>query len=295
MKASFFHIPLRSRISILRKVGEEAVAVMWEDGTSKETSQNAPPTAKPPIPKSGEDYALWAQIILCTLVFAAVLCARKLGLPIYAELRIAYSFALSQPGPEIPGWDGEREFVKFTQETFAALRSGIKQCVGDFSSTPETARRTVHNRPSGGPVSSEESYLPSFPLHFPLPERTQLLTSGYGLRTDPVGGLEQGFHTGVDLPAQEGTPVLAAADGVVRFAKEHASYGNYIRLLHEGGDETIYAHMQYLFVRSGQRVSAGQVLGTSGQTGNVTGPHLHFELLHEGVRYDPAEALENAN
>ena len=88
--------------------------------------------------------------------------------------------------------------------------------------------------------------------------------------------------------------MLAAADGVVRVAGAHASYGNYIRLLHENGDETLYAHMQYLYVRPGQSVKAGQVIGASGQTGNVTGPHLHFELLHEGIRYDPTQALENA-
>ena len=52
--------------------------------------------------------------------------------------------------------------------------------------------------------------------------------------------------------------------------------------------------MQYLYVRPGEQVQRGQMIGTSGQTGNVTGPHLHFELLHEGIRYDPAEALRQA-
>lgn len=52
--------------------------------------------------------------------------------------------------------------------------------------------------------------------------------------------------------------------------------------------------MQYLYVHAGQSVAKGQIIGASGQTGNVTGPHLHFELLHEGIRYDPAQALENA-
>ena len=74
----------------------------------------------------------------------------------------------------------------------------------------------------------------------------------------------------------------------------HNSYGNYLRILHQNGDETLYAHLQYLYVRPGQRVGAGQVIGASGQTGNVTGPHLHFELLHGGVRYDPSQALQQA-
>ena len=74
----------------------------------------------------------------------------------------------------------------------------------------------------------------------------------------------------------------------------HSSYGNYLRILHADGDETLYAHMQYLFVRTGQAVTAGQVLGTVGETGNATGPHLHFEILHKGLRYDPSEALQSA-
>ena len=89
--------------------------------------------------------------------------------------------------------------------------------------------------------------------------------------------------------------MLAAADGIVRMAGRHKSYGNYLRVLHADGDETLYAHLQYLFVRAGEAVSAGQTLGTVGQTGNATGPHLHFEILHRGLRYDPAAALQHAS
>ena len=85
------------------------------------------------------------------------------------------------------------------------------------------------------------------------------------------------------------------ADGVVRYAGVHSSYGNYLRILHENGDETLYAHLQYLFVHTGQIVFAGECLGTVGRTGNATGPHLHFELLHKGIRYDPTEALQTAS
>ena len=97
------------------------------------------------------------------------------------------------------------------------------------------------------------------------------------------------------LAAAEGAPISAAADGVVRYAGVHSSYGNYVRILHADGDETLYAHMQYVFVRSGQPVSAGEMLGTVGETGNATGPHLHFEILHEGLRYDPSEVLQAAS
>ena len=104
------------------------------------------------------------------------------------------------------------------------------------------------------------------------------------------------YHMGLDCKTdkKQNLQVLAAADGVVRTAGSHKSYGNYVRILHADGDETLYAHMQYLFVRAGERVTAGQTLGTVGQTGNATGPHLHFEILHKGLRYDPAQALQDA-
>ena len=63
------------------------------------------------------------------------------------------------------------------------------------------------------------------------------------------------------------------------------------RISHPGGQETVYAHMQYLYVRAGEVVSAGQCLGTAGQTGRSTGAHLHCEFLTQGLRYDPAKAL----
>lgn len=165
----------------------------------------------------------------------------------------------------------------------------------DFTlpATPESAR-TAHGQPSPPAYARTDSYTPGFPLQFPLPGQSRK-TSGYGWRTDPMGGLGDDFHIGNDLAAAQGTPVLAAADGVVRMAGSHKSYGNYLRILHADGDETLYAHMQYLFVKSGECVTAGQSLGTVGETGNATGPHLHFEILHRGLRYDPAEALQNAS
>ena len=182
----------------------------------------------------------------------------------------------------------ERIFSKFTEQAAEALQRWT-------SALPVS--RPAHGKPAKTAPAAvrEESYLPDFALQFPLPKGSCTRTSGYGWRTDPMGGLEEDFHIGNDLAAAEGTAVLAAADGVVRMAGRHKSYGNYLRVLHADGDETLYAHLQYLFVRAGEAVSAGQTLGTVGQTGNATGPHLHFEILHRGLRYDPAAALQHAS
>ena len=80
-------------------------------------------------------------------------------------------------------------------------------------------------------------------------------------------------------------------DGLVLAARRSATYGNYLCLSHSGGQETLYAHLQYLFVRAGEVVQAGQPLGTAGETGRSTGAHLHFELLEQGARYDAGALL----
>ena len=125
---------------------------------------------------------------------------------------------------------------------------------------------------------------------FPLGTTAWRVSNAYGWRTDPITG-EEAFHRGTDLACSEGTLVLAAMDGVVTAARRSATYGNYLCLSHSGGQETLYAHLQYLFVRAGEVVQAGQPLGTAGETGRSTGAHLHFELLEQGIRYDAGALL----
>lgn len=278
---------------------------MWEDATRKtthadaaQTEQGKQPAAAAPRRK-GSDALLWMQIVLCLILLTGVALTKMVGHPAYRILQRAFYAGLE--APSLLSWEDGQHFAKFTQETAAELWAAARQVMADWqASQPATAEtasvrpvRRANERaaPSG---SSLDPYVPSFAVSYPLPFVVSSVTSGYGWRIDPVSGEGTEFHTGADLPVAEGTQVLAAADGVVRVAGTHSSYGNYVRILHPNGDETLYAHMQYIYVRAGQKVERGQVLGTSGQTGNVTGPHLHFELLHGGVRYDPTEALQQA-
>lgn len=135
---------------------------------------------------------------------------------------------------------------------------------------------------------SESTYLPERQIAQPL--QSYWVTSTYGWRDDPLASGKD-FHTGIDLAAGQGTPIGAALEGTVLKAGYSKSYGNYILLSHGQEEFTLYAHMQYLFVRVGQQVKQGQILGTVGETGAATGPHLHFELFHLDTGYDPAEAL----
>ncbi len=130
-----------------------------------------------------------------------------------------------------------------------------------------------------------------FPLAIPA-----TITSAFGWRIHPISGAQR-FHTGTDLGAPLGTPVLAAYAGKVAIADFLGGYGLSVVLRHhEDQRETRYAHLSEVLVQSGEWVEQGSIIGRVGSTGNSTGPHLHFELLQatpEGWAVtDPGEQLE---
>jgi murein DD-endopeptidase MepM/ murein hydrolase activator NlpD len=96
------------------------------------------------------------------------------------------------------------------------------------------------------------------------------------------------MHKGLDYGAPMGSPIVAATAGTVNFAGWHGGHGNYVQIRHAGGLGTGYAHMSRIKVRSGQAVTAGQVIGYVGSTGISTGPHLHFEVFKNNVAVNPA-------
>lgn len=98
-------------------------------------------------------------------------------------------------------------------------------------------------------------------------------------------------HDGIDLAAPEGTPVATAAEGTVLYAGEQRGYGLIAIVEHENGLVTLYAHNRDLRVKTGQRVRAGQVVATVGESGRTSGPHLHFEVRKDGVPVDPLPYL----
>ena len=113
-----------------------------------------------------------------------------------------------------------------------------------------------------------------------------ILTSGFGVRTNPITGTIR-LHTGIDIGCQPGSPVVAAADGEVIQTDYSGGYGYAILIYHGGGFATFYAHLSGFTVSPGQKVKKGQVIGYSGATGWVTGPHLHFEVRINGAPQNP--------
>lgn len=132
------------------------------------------------------------------------------------------------------------------------------------------------------PSSTSTPYVGG-PYQWPLTGHTYV-SSGYGNRI--LFGRTD-FHLGIDIPAPNGTPVLAANSGVVEATRSGGSYGNIVILNHGGGQATAYAHLSHFAVSPGQSVSKGQVIGYVGLTGNTSGYHLHFETRVNGSTVNP--------
>lgn len=153
--------------------------------------------------------------------------------------------------------------------------------------------RTAPPPPTGGPP------VPALPPAAPAPGALDALalvgapgriTSNYGVRADPFHG-HAAEHRGVDVGAPEGSPIRAAADGVVRRAGSRGGYGNAVEIDHGDGTSTLYAHARDLKVREGDRVARGQEIATVGATGRATGPHLHFEVRVDDRPVHPKRVL----
>lgn len=118
-----------------------------------------------------------------------------------------------------------------------------------------------------------------------------LVTSRFGWRSHPVSGQDD-FHTGVDIAAAQGTPILAALPGVVEQTGYSESYGNFVVLRHSDNLRTTYNHCSEILAKEGEQLARGDRIALVGSTGISTGPHLHFEVEVKGLKADPLQALE---
>jgi len=129
-------------------------------------------------------------------------------------------------------------------------------------------------------------------LGFVKPLTHAWVSQGFGCTSfafEPVDRACPGghWHSGIDLAAARGTPVMATLPGVVTVIVSPTGYGLHVVIDHGGGLSSLYGHLDSVVVASGDVVAAGQMIGTVGSTGNATGPHLHFEIRRDGIAEDP--------
>ncbi|MGB5179265.1 MAG: M23 family metallopeptidase [Gammaproteobacteria bacterium] len=117
------------------------------------------------------------------------------------------------------------------------------------------------------------------------------LSSRYGKRNDPFTG-KQDFHKGLDFAGKQGSEVIAVGDGVVSWAGKKSGYGKLIEINHGNGYTTRYGHNQSHMVKVGDTVKKGQQIALMGSTGRSTGPHVHFEVLHNGKSVNPSSFID---
>jgi len=137
------------------------------------------------------------------------------------------------------------------------------------------------------PFGVGPGYVPSI---LPVSLKKGWVSSEFGMRTHPITGARK-MHRGIDLAVDKGVPVKAAAHGKVVFAGDAGDYGKLVKIDHGNGIETRYAHNSVLRVKAGDFVRRGQVISLAGDTGRVTGEHLHYEVRVNGKAVNPRKYL----
>ncbi len=170
--------------------------------------------------------------------------------------------------------------------------SAVKQIRNDSLSSAKTSSETSVETDliTMNPVKTEFSSAPKV-VEFQMPLMGRI-SSKFGNRFHPIDKKSK-FHSGVDIAAPRGTPISAAADGIVRFSGRRGGYGNMVIIEHADGSKTRYGHAQRLMVKEGQKVFAGDQIATVGSTGKATGPHLHFEIREGKIPIDPMKSISN--
>ena len=244
------------------------------------------------------NYIVWTQILICGLMLLTVLLARQMNPKLYGRFQEGYEQTIDA-GMDL---SGKEELIKFANSVIDGVRIKAEAAMAQVEKQLESnGNPTSIGIGAGGTMGSYnkkkkapegcslDTYAPDCPLNAPIQGYT--VTSPYGWRKNPFTQ-KSDFHKGSDLAIAEGTNVHPMIKGIVQKSSYNPSYGNYVLIVHENGVATRYCHMQYVFVRQGERVGTEDVLGTVGQTGAATGPHLHFEIMHNDIRYDPTKALE---
>ena len=169
--------------------------------------------------------------------------------------------------------------------------TGVGTLLSGFSADieKETAKKDEFLSETVPAFSSEQAIPNSVFVGYTAPV-CGIITSGFGERTDPFSR-QTSFHRGIDIAVAEGSEVSAAATGIVKESAFHSVGGNYIILDHGDGQESYYGHLQTRFVSKGDEVQHGQIIGRSGATGMVTGPHLHFQMIYCGTPVNPLDYI----
>ncbi|MBS7174608.1 M23 family metallopeptidase [Massiliimalia timonensis] len=282
----------------------------------KEVQDNELEEQKPR--ESGFFSTLTFQVILC-LVIAIILVLMNTFFPSqYHDIDSELKKQIQQDGgfsEDMARWKGqfdswlnkEKDTPTVVPDTSQpASEAGTEESItaestaGDAGketsqqSGEEAAEKAAGGEPNGSDVPENVSLEAfSFDQKIAAPLTSLTVTSEFGARTHPITK-EADFHKGTDLAAEEGDDIYAVLSGTVVESEFSEGYGNHIRLRHQDGTESFYAHCSKLLAKEGDQIKQGEVIAKVGSTGTSTGPHLHFGYLIHGKFVDPTAVLEHA-
>ncbi len=233
------------------------------------------------------------QAVICVVVVLLVFGLYKSGSARFSDLRTSYETLFSR--------DMESAELRETLRRVTAFVFKPQNASAQSSETTEPPSETVPTASdtadygAGGedllPSTDKASFAPlTVTGSFHKPVEYTRITSKYGYRVNPVTN-EYGFHSGLDMAAPAGTPIYAAFSGTVETVSESGARGKYLILTHNNGLQTIYCHCSAILAEAGAKINGGEKIAEVGATGQATGPHLHLEVLLNGMRYDPAWLL----
>ncbi len=183
---------------------------------------------------------------------------------------------------ELAGYD---DLIKDTEasekkiaDEIAAQQAAVAQA--------EQAEQNYNQQAAKQPKYKGSKGTPGGGWTWPCPS-SHTITSEYGYRSDPFGGKGGGFHSGIDIGAPAGTPIVAACAGTVAWSSFSSTAGNWIGISHGNGVVSVYMHMSARIAKTGQHVNKGQTIGLVGTTGSSTGNHLHFGVQKNGAYVNP--------
>lgn len=234
------------------------------------------------------------QLIVCALLVLCVFGLGKTQSAAYRAIQAKYNAWTAEDLCADGIWTAAQRMAQSVWKPEQATEAAVQETTAVIDSRAEIETVTS----SGGEDirvldalkdSSFEAVTVSQQAVMPVQGK---VTSGFGYRVHPVTG-NRSFHTGIDLAAAQGTPVLAAYGGTVQETGYTNGRGNYILIKHSDALQTLYCHLSKVEVEKAQKLEAGTQIGLVGSTGMSTGPHLHFELRVDGIRCNPIYVLNH--
>lgn len=250
-------------------------------------------------PKDYMTFMITIQTVLCILLFVGVLVFSKMGGQSYQtfrnEMKSIMSYDMGVSGIK-DAFNSIVEFVMAPADQWQGEGMEKSAAKPQKESVPQKGGIGSPEVTIDGDVKPKNSSFSPYTITVGIvnPVKNGKISSKFGYRKDPFTK-KLAFHSGLDIAASKGTRIAAAYSGKVKKIGEDSMAGNYIYLEHSNGMETLYCHCSEIIAQEGANIRAGETIAKVGSTGYSTGPHVHFEIRINGVKYDPLIALKDAS